>query len=125
MFIPLGSLRGVLGPPPDRIEETVTVDISGGGGDLFGGLDIPAALVGTSYSASGVWDFDGALKVALGVDVLKVAAEGRGPFVPMREYLDSPTIDNPKPRVVIWEIPERYLGVDVPLGIGSLSVTKR
>ena len=77
------------------------------------------ALVGTSYSAAGEWDFDGALKAALGADVLKVAEEGHGPFVPMQRYIDSPAVDDPRPHVVIWEIPERYLCVPTPLGAAA------
>ena len=45
---------------------------------LFGALSIPVALVGTSCSAPGAWNFDGALKEALCADVLSVAALGQG-----------------------------------------------
>jgi len=38
----------------------------------------------------------------------------------MRKYLESPAIDDPRPDVVIWEIPERYLGVSTPLGVSTL-----
>ncbi|GAH58948.1 unnamed protein product, partial [marine sediment metagenome] len=44
--------------------------------------------------------------------VLNVAREGQGPFVPMKKYLESPTLDDPRPDVIIWEIPERHLGID-------------
>ncbi|MBA7714020.1 putative alginate O-acetylase AlgJ [subsurface metagenome] len=79
---------------------------------LFDKLQIPVALVGTSYSAGEAWNFDGALKAALEADVLNVAKEGQGPFVPMKKYLESPALDDPRPDVIIWEIPERHLGID-------------
>jgi alginate O-acetyltransferase complex protein AlgJ len=110
-FLPLGRFAATLGPAPDLVADVVTVADGDGGPGLFGALEIPVALVGTSYSAAGAWNFDGALKEELRADVLKVAEEGRGPFVPMRKYLESPAIDDPRPDVVIWEIPERYLGV--------------
>jgi alginate O-acetyltransferase complex protein AlgJ len=102
----------------------VTVGATESDEGLFDTLEIPVALVGTSYSATGVWNFDGALRDALEGDVLKVAEQGHGPFVPMEKYLSSPSIDDPRPQVVIWEIPERYLGVDVPLGIQSAGSDK-
>jgi alginate O-acetyltransferase complex protein AlgJ len=116
-FLPLGRFAATLGPAPDLVADVVTVADGDGGPGLFGALKIPVALVGTSYSAAGAWNFDGALKEELRADVLKVAEEGRGPFVPMRKYLESPAIDDPRPDVVIWEIPERYLGVSTPLGV--------
>ncbi len=120
-FLPLGRLAGAIGPPPDLVAEVVTVADTAAdeGAGLFGALEIPMTLVGTSYSASGAWNFDGALKEALRADVLKAAAEGRGFLAPMREYLGSPAIDDPRPAVVIWEIPERYLGLWTPFGVIS------
>ncbi|MGD0727584.1 MAG: hypothetical protein ABSB63_18700 [Spirochaetia bacterium] len=119
-FIPLGPFQRAMGPRPDIVETPSTSAREESAAELFGDLEIPVALVGTSYSAAGAWNFEGALKVAVQADVLKVAVEGQGPFVPMQRYLESPAIDDPRPDVVIWEIPERYLGVKVPLGISSL-----
>jgi alginate O-acetyltransferase complex protein AlgJ len=125
-FLPLGLLSRALGPRPDTVQEVTAVaraepSASGSGGEgLFETLSIPVALVGTSYSATGIWNFGGALRIELEADVLEVAQEGKGPFLPMRGYLGSPAIEDPKPDIVIWEIPERYLAVDVPLGIRSL-----
>ena len=116
-FLPLGRLGGAWEPASDLVADAATVADADSGAGLFGALEIPVALVGTSYSAAGASNFDGALKEALRADVLKVAEEGRGPFVPMRKYLESPAIDDPRPDVVIWEIPERYLGVSTPLGM--------
>jgi len=40
---------------------------------------------------------------------MNVAEEGRGPFRPMQNYLDGDTISDVPPKIVIWEIPERYV----------------
>lgn len=119
-FLPLGPLAMALGPQPDTVQEVAAVANAQESEGLFEELEIPVALIGTSYSAAGIWNFGGALRIELQADVLEVAQEGRGPFAPMRGYLVSPAIEDPKPDVVIWEIPERYLAVDVPLGIRSI-----
>ncbi len=117
-FLPLGPFATV-GPRADLVRTVSTVAIDGaeGGAGLFGTLEIPVALVGTSYSAAGDWEFDGALRAALEADVLTVAEPGRGPFAPMQHYLASPALDDPRPHVVVWEMPERYLCVPTPLGV--------
>jgi len=120
-FIPLGPWRN-RGPAPDVVREYVAA--SGGepasAADLFAPLDIPVALVGTSYSANPVSGFRLALKDALDADVLRVAQEGRGPFAPMDAYLASPAVDDPRPDVVVWEIPERYLVPEPETGVSPL-----
>jgi alginate O-acetyltransferase complex protein AlgJ len=114
-FVPLGPWQS-LGPAPDLVEETLTLstDDTDDASSLFGDLAIPIALVGTSYSANTISGFEGALKDAVDADVLNVAKEGMGPFAPMSAYLASTAIDNPRPDVVVWEIPERYLIPDSP-----------
>jgi alginate O-acetyltransferase complex protein AlgJ len=112
-FVPLGPWQS-RGPAPDVVRQTTTTTGDRGTGaaspdDLFGDLDIPVALVGTSYSVNAVSGFEGALKDAIDADVLNVAEEGKGPFAPMEAYLGSAAIDDPRPDVVVWEIPERYL----------------
>ena len=42
--------------------------------------------------------------------VLNLAEEGKGPIAPMRAFLDSATLRDTPPEVVIWEFPIRYLG---------------
>ena len=116
-FVPLGPWQG-RGPAPDRVAQPVTAPEGEGAGqaspgELFADLDIPVALVGTSYSVNAVSGFEGALKDAIDADVLNVAEAGKGPFAPMEAYLASPAIDNPRPDVVVWEIPERYLAPDM------------
>ena len=69
-------------------------------------------LVGTSYSANARWGLESQLKATLGTDVINAAQEGKGPMVPMREYLKSATYRNAPPELVIWEIPERFIVKD-------------
>ena len=72
-------------------------------------------LLGTSFSADRRWNFDGALKQALTVDIQNLAEQGQGPIMPMVSFLNDylPSADNLK--LVIWEIPERYLAIAYPL----------
>ena len=109
-FLPLGALKGRLGPGGERLEgRQTTATGDSAGGKLFGAQTIPVTLVGTSYSADERWNFTGALQTALGADVLNLATEGHGPLPPMREYLASPELRDAPPSVVVWEIPERYV----------------
>jgi len=85
-------------------------DVLEAGSDLLGDAETPeVALVGTSYSAQPRWNFHGALQEALQQDVGNYAKEGLGPFAPMFEYLKSADFAQAPPRLVVWEIPERYL----------------
>lgn len=77
--------------------------------DLFGGSAPPVTLVGTSYSANPDWNFEGFLKEALQADVLNAAGAARGPLAVMDSYLDSGAWKESPPKLVVWEIPERYL----------------
>lgn len=83
------------------------------GDSLFGDEDIPVVLVGTSYSANPLFNFAGFLRESLHADVLNAADEGLGPFVTMNKWRDSALQrDASLPKVVIWEIPERYLTIE-------------
>ena len=82
-----------------------------GEGDLFGDKALPVTLVGTSYSANEMWNFEGFLKEALAADVLNVADEGLGPFETMHSYLESDVYQKNSLKLVVWELPERYLPV--------------
>ncbi len=123
-YLPLGPLQH-LGPAPDRVAiETTTMEESGGdlAAALFGDAGgPPVTLIGTSYSLDPAWNFGGALKQALGADVLNLAQEAGGPFVPMATYLAGPEMAEAPPRLVIWEIPERYLGVAYELDLPGAS----
>jgi alginate O-acetyltransferase complex protein AlgJ len=98
-------------PAPDQLETPMVEGIEGAGTGLFGDSNIEVALVGTSYSANPKFNFDGALKLELQTDVLNLALEGKGPITPMREFLKS-LPENLK--LVVWEIPERFLPVTYP-----------
>lgn len=112
--VPLGDLLHYLplpkgqGPQAVMVRVPTTVKVGAGGG-LLGEDPVAVTLVGTSYSAVKDWNFEGALKQALGADVLNVADAGQGPIVPMRAYLKSQAIKDAPPKLVIWEIPERFL----------------
>jgi alginate O-acetyltransferase complex protein AlgJ len=77
--------------------------------NLFSDMVPPVMLVGTSYSANPDWNFEGFLKEALGADVLNLADQGQGPFVVMDKFLQKEMRQNILPRLVVWEVPERYL----------------
>lgn len=107
-YLPLTPYFRALLPAPDRLVEPSTSALDGETGLL---ADAPApevVLVGSSYSADARWNFDGALREALGKDVLNLAQTGRGPFVPMFEFLRDAANSSPV-RLIVWEIPERYL----------------
>lgn len=107
-FADAGVFARWVGPQPEMqaLYETLNTAESL---DLFGDADIPVALVGTSFSARSDLHFDGFLRSALGLDVLNLAAQGEGPFAPMRRILANATFQTNPPKLVIWEIPERYI----------------
>lgn len=111
-FLPLEPMFPSMMPPLEMIQQvkTVAADPAASGDGLFGDAPIPAvALVGTSYSANVSWNFAGFLEAGLGELVANYAKEGNGPFPPMAAYLTGEDFKANKPRVVIWEIPERAL----------------
>jgi len=79
---------------------------------LFSDINIPIALVGTSYSANPNWGFHDFLQYYLQADILNAADEGLGPFDVMKKYLDDDSVKNNPPEIIIWEIPERYLVIE-------------
>lgn len=87
--------------------EAITRDIDAA--SLFGDTELPIALVGTSYSANNIWQFEAALKYALQIDIMNLATEGFGPFHAMKTALESDFMQETPPSLIIWEIPERYL----------------
>ncbi len=110
-FLDLGPFTAVLGPPPDRVAVPTTVPAEPAGNDLFAEVRLPLTLVGTSYSADPAWDLPGALRRALGADLVDASLSGLGPWEPMRRYLEGEALRTSPPEVVVWEIPERYLTV--------------
>ncbi|MFC5698580.1 alginate O-acetyltransferase [Pseudomonas sp. GCM10022186] len=112
-FLPLDPLFSGLLPPPDRLQPRITHALAATRQDasaaLFAEVRIPVALVGTSYSDDPAWNFSGALRQALGSDVLDFAESGHGPLPPMLKYLQTGAFRDSPPQWVIWEFPERYL----------------
>jgi alginate O-acetyltransferase complex protein AlgJ len=106
-YIRLGPFSKAAGPELDTIR-TWAANVQTGE-TLLGETNIPVALVGTSYSADTRWSFRAFLANALKSDVLNVAAEGKGPFGPMTEYLNGTSFRDTPPKIVIWEVPERFL----------------
>ncbi len=110
-FVPTGPFRAYVGPRQQTIDQfETTVDAAGG---LFGDAVIDVVLVGTSYSARPDWHFEGFLKQALGADILNLSSEGQGPFAPMDAFLTSDVLKAAPPKIVIWEIPVRYISKDL------------
>jgi alginate O-acetyltransferase complex protein AlgJ len=113
-YVMLGPIRQAAGYAPEVIRQyNLKEDVapSSESADLFGDAAISVALVGTSYSANENWDFAALLKAKLNSDVLNVAELGKGPFLPMTAYLASDSFRNTPPKLVVWEIPMRYLAM--------------
>lgn len=106
-FLPLPGWLSAPHLEPEGYREVLGRGSAGGG--LFDTPDIPVALVGTSYSADDRWGFAAFLRSTLAADVLNVAEKGAGPFEPLQDYLSSQTAVEIPPRVLVWEVPERYL----------------
>ncbi len=109
-FIPLTKFGSQI--TPDKLETPIIESSESGGSGLFGDSIIQVALVGTSYSKNSKFNFAGALKLELQTDVLNLALEGKGPITPMHEFLKA-IPENLK--LVVWEIPERFLPVAYPI----------
>ncbi len=110
-FIPTGPFRDIIGPERRLIERFETSTAASGG--LFGETVVDVALIGTSFSAKPDWHFEGFLKRALSADVLNLSLEGQGPFKPMDAFLASDILKTTPPKIVIWEIPVRYISKDL------------
>ncbi|HWV16434.1 MAG TPA: alginate O-acetyltransferase [Cellvibrio sp.] len=114
-FVPLGPFFRWFSVAEDQLTE-INTELSDSSqdkssADLFSDNTTELVLVGTSYSANTKWNFAGSIKQHLGEDLLNVAQEGKGPFLPMAEYLNSEAFKASPPRLVLWEIPERFLPV--------------
>lgn len=108
-YVPLGPFAR-LGPGKERVQ---SVEAQGMGAvGLLGEASYPVVAVGTSYTAQDTWGFVAALQAELSADVLELAEEGEGPFTPMETWVGSPSFGENPPRLVVWEIPERYLALE-------------
>lgn len=93
----------------ESYKETEIIDSAPPVLGLFDSLEIPLILVGTSYSADHRWNFENILKNSLKLDVLNLAEEGKGPFPPMEALMESEYYKEINSKIIIWEIPERYI----------------
>ncbi len=110
-YIPLAPFFTEFGPEPESLRSVEFEATSEQEVDLFGDKSYSVALVGTSFSAKPEWGFVGALENHLGLSIADYSLEGKGPFIPMQEMLESDEFNESLPELVIWEIPERYLAL--------------
>lgn len=107
----LDSVGNLWRPAPDRERAETTAAVAtesaGLGNSLFGDVAVDYVLTGTSFSLRG--NFHGALQQALACTVLNVAQDGAGFLDSTRSYLRDDAFKGSKPKVLIWEIPERFL----------------
>ncbi len=101
-----------LRPKSDQESIEITVEVIEKGAapksvGLFDDTSVPVALVGTSYSLRA--NFHGRLQEFMSVKVLNTAKDGGGFLQAMTAYLKDDAFRTAKPRVLIWEIPERML----------------
>lgn len=113
-YLPLDPYFERMQPAAERLEKRTT-EQQGEGGDLFGAGAPEIALVGTSYSANAKWNFLGALREALQADLYNYAEDGHGPLVPMLRLLAKGEEETQGLRLVLWEMPERYLSMSSDL----------
>lgn len=108
----LDHAASLLRPRPDLEAPVVTSEVPSGDGDgggmgLFGDAGVPVVLTGTSYSLRG--NFNGALQEAMQCKVLDSAQDGGGMLQSTTAYLNDEAFKQSKPKLLIWEIPERFL----------------
>jgi alginate O-acetyltransferase complex protein AlgJ len=104
----LGDTPNALRPPSDSeipmMTKQTSVEVASG---LFGDAAVPVTLTGTSYSLRG--NFHGFLEQALSAKVLNTAKDGGGLLQAATAYLRDDAFKSAKPKVMVWEVPERFL----------------
>ena len=106
----LHDMPNAVRPKPDKETPTMTRQTSAdvAGGSLFGDVaTVPVVLTGTSYSMRG--NFHGYLQQALSARVLNTAKDGGGFLQAPTAYLTDDAFRSAKPKVLVWELPERFL----------------
>jgi alginate O-acetyltransferase complex protein AlgJ len=79
---------------------------------LFSASVPEIVLVGSSFSkgeSGGVWPFHRALQHALSKEMINAAQVGKGPWIPLSEYLQDDSFQLTPPRIIIWEFWELFL----------------
>ena len=110
----LQDMPNALRPKPDMETPTITRQTSAdpASGGLFGdGAKVSVVLTGTSYSMRG--NFHGYLQQALSARVLNTAKDGGGFLQAPTAYLTDDAFRLAKPKVLVWELPERFLMVNL------------
>ena len=104
----LGDVPNALRPPSDTeipmVTRQTSADIAAG---LFGDAAVSVTLTGTSYSLRG--HFHGFLQQALSAKVLNAAKDGGGLLQATTAYLTDVAFKSAKPKILVWEVPERFL----------------
>jgi alginate O-acetyltransferase complex protein AlgJ len=105
----LEPVPNVLRPRPDQETPDVTTEKGAEKAKqgLFGDSAVPVVLTGTSYSMRG--NFHGYLQEFLAAKVLNTAKDGGGFLQAITTYLKDDAFKAAKPKVLIWEVPERML----------------
>lgn len=97
-----------LRPPPDREMTLKTEQTSAkAAGGLLDDNSVPVVLAGTSYSLRA--NFHGFLQQALHAEILNSAQDGGGFLQSISAYLADQAYQSAKPKLLIWELPERFL----------------
>lgn len=115
----LDAMPAAMRPKADQEATARTTQVSNtSGGGLLGDAYVPVVLVGTSYSLRG--NFHGYLQQNLEAPVLNTAMDGGGFLQAMSEYLKNDAFLQSKPKVLVWEIPERFLYMPLTEELGWL-----
>jgi len=97
-------------PQPDvevPVTTTQTTADPVAGGLLGDAAAPPVTLIGTSYSLRG--NFHGYLQERLSAKVLNTAKDGGGFLQSATEYFNDEAFKANPPKLVVWELPERFL----------------
>ncbi len=77
---------------------------------LLGDAAPQVVLVGSSASKGGSqWPFEYALPHNLSMDVTNAAIAGRGPWLPLEDYLRNESFQHHPPKLIIWQLWEAFL----------------
>lgn len=97
----------VMRPRADLEAQTTTTQTTADkSNDLFGDSGVSIVLTGTSYSLRA--NFHGFLQQALSTRILNAAKDGGGFLQATTDYLKDDSFRLAKPKLIIWEIPERF-----------------
>jgi alginate O-acetyltransferase complex protein AlgJ len=75
-------------------------------------------VVGTSYSLPGT-GFEDGIKLSISRDTTNYSLGSQGQWEPIRRLLEDVLMQEYEPKLIIWEIPERFLYYIPPTGVLS------